>query len=35
MMRFLQVNRLELDELWSYVAKKQRKVKQTDPADLG
>src|SRR5258708_21234273 len=34
-MRFVQVNRLELDELWSYVGKKQRKVKQTDPADLG
>jgi hypothetical protein len=24
MMRFVQVNRLELDELWSYVGKKQR-----------
>jgi len=35
MMRFVQVNRLELDELWSYVGKKQRKVKQTDPADIG
>jgi len=35
MMRFVQVNRLELDELWSYVGKKQRKVKPTDPADLG
>jgi IS1 family transposase len=35
MMRFVQVNRLELDELWSYVGKKQRKVKQTDPADMG
>jgi IS1 family transposase len=34
-MRFVQVNRLELDELWSYVGKEQRKVKQTDPADLG
>jgi len=34
-MRFVQVNRLELDELWSYVGKKQRKVKQTDPADVG
>src|SRR5207302_2445157 len=34
MMRFVQVNRLALDELWSYVGKKQRKVKQTDPADL-
>jgi hypothetical protein len=35
MMRFVQVNRLELDELWSYVGKKQRTVKQTDPADVG
>ena len=35
MMQFVQVNRLELDELWSYVGKKQRKVKPTDPADLG
>src|ERR1700730_17207113 len=35
MMRFVQVNRLELDELWSFVGKKQRKVKPTDPADLG
>lgn len=34
-MQFVQVNRLELDELWSYVGKKQRQVKQTDPADLG
>jgi hypothetical protein len=35
MMRFVQANRLDLDELWSYVSKKQRKVKQTDPADVG
>ena len=35
MMRFVQVNRLELDELWSYVGKKQRRAKKTDPADLG
>jgi hypothetical protein len=35
MMRFVQVNRLELDELWSYVGKRQRKVKPGDPADLG
>jgi hypothetical protein len=34
MMRFVQVNRLELDEMWSFVGKKQRRVKQTDPADL-
>ena len=35
MMQFVQVNRLELDELWSYVGKKQRQIKETDPADLG
>jgi IS1 family transposase len=35
MMQFVQVNRLELDELWSYAGKKQKRVKQTDPADLG
>ncbi len=35
MMRFVQVNRLELDELWSYVGKKQKRVKPTDPASLG
>jgi IS1 family transposase len=35
MMRFVQVNRLELDELWSYVGKKQRRLKPTDPTDLG
>jgi IS1 family transposase len=35
MMRFVQVNRLELDEMWSYVGKKQKRVKQTDTADLG
>jgi IS1 family transposase len=35
MMQFVQVNRLELDELWSYVGKKQRRVTQDDPADLG
>jgi transposase-like protein len=35
MMRFVQVNRLELDELWSYVGKKQKRVKLTDPTDLG
>ena len=35
MMRFVQVNRLELDELWSYVGKKQKRLKPTDPADLG
>jgi IS1 family transposase len=35
LMQFVEVTRLELDELWSYVGKKQRRVKQTDPADLG
>jgi hypothetical protein len=35
MMRFVQVNRLELDEFWSYVGKKQRRVKPTDSADFG
>jgi IS1 family transposase len=34
-MRFVQVNRLELDELWTCVGKKQRKVKRTDPVDVG
>lgn len=34
MMQFVQANRLELDELWSYVGKKQRQVRQTDPADV-
>ncbi len=35
MMHFVQVNRLELDELWSYVGKKQKRITPTDPADLG
>lgn len=35
MMRFVQVNRLELDELWSFCHTKQRRVKATDPADFG
>jgi hypothetical protein len=35
LMRFVQVNRLELEELWSYVGKKQRRITPTDPADLG
>src|SRR5258708_25966530 len=34
MMQFVQVNRLKLDELWSYGAKKQRRLKPEDPADL-
>jgi IS1 family transposase len=35
LMQFVQVNRLELDELWSYVGKKQKRITPTDPADLG
>jgi hypothetical protein len=35
LMQFVQVNRLELDELWSYVGKKQRRITPTDPVDLG
>lgn len=35
MMRGLHVSRIELDEAWSFVAKKQRHLKQTDPADFG
>jgi hypothetical protein len=34
-MRGLHVSRIELDEAWSFVAKKQRHLKQTDPADFG
>jgi hypothetical protein len=35
MMRGLHVGRIELDEAWSFVAKKQRRLKPTDPADFG
>jgi IS1 family transposase len=35
MMRGLHVSRIELDEAWSFVAKKQRHLKSTDPADFG
>lgn len=35
MMRGLQVPRIELDEAWSFVGKKQRRVKPGDPADIG
>ena len=35
MMRGLHVSRIELDEAWSFVAKKQRHLKQTDSADFG
>jgi hypothetical protein len=34
MMRGLHVGRIELDEAWSYVAKKQRHLKSADPADF-
>ena len=35
MMRDLHVTYLELDELWSFVGKKQRRVQSTDSADFG
>ena len=35
MMRGLHVSRIEFDEAWSFVAKKQRHLKATDPADFG
>src|SRR3984893_2837581 len=35
LIQFVQVNRLELDELWSYVGKKQKRIKPTDSSDLG
>jgi IS1 family transposase len=35
LMRGLHVSRIELDEAWSFVAKKQRHLKPTDPADIG
>lgn len=35
LMRGLPVGRIELDEAWSFVAKKQRHLKQSDPADFG
>src|SRR3954452_1765357 len=34
-MRGLNVGRIELDEVWSFVAKKQRHLKPDDPADFG
>jgi IS1 family transposase len=34
-MRGLNVGRIELDEAWSFVAKKQRHLKPDDPADFG
>jgi len=35
MMRNLHVARIEMDETWSFIAKKQRHLKKTDPADFG
>jgi hypothetical protein len=35
MMQFVQVNRVEHDEDWSYIGKKQRQVSPTDPVKLG
>jgi IS1 family transposase len=35
LMRNLHVGLLELDEVWSYVGKKQKRLKPTDAADLG
>ena len=35
MMRDLRVNRIELDEIWSFVGKKQKRVTTADPPDLG
>lgn len=34
LMQFVQVNRLELDELWSYVGKQQKRITPTDPGGL-
>jgi hypothetical protein len=34
-MQFVQVDRLELDELWSYVGKNQNRIKPSDPSNLG
>jgi IS1 family transposase len=35
LMRDLQLSRIELDEAWSFVAKKQKQVRQDDPDDFG
>ncbi len=35
LMRGLQVSLLQFDEQWAYVAKKQRRVKEDDPAEFG
>ena len=34
-MRGLQVNLIQLDEQWDYVAKKQKRVRSGDPAEYG
>jgi IS1 family transposase len=34
-MQNLQVGRIEMDEAWSFIGKKQRHLRQDDPADLG
>src|SRR5260221_4540325 len=34
-MRNLQVARIEMDEAWSFIGKKQRHLRQGDPAELG
>ena len=35
LMRDLRADRIELDELWSFVGKKQKQVRKGDPADFG
>src|SRR5271156_4292327 len=35
MMHDLQVPRIELDEIWAYVGKKQKRVSQVEPDDIG
>src|ERR1700741_124424 len=35
LMRNLQVNRIELDEIWSFVGKKQKQVTENDPVTVG
>jgi hypothetical protein len=35
LMQNLQISLIEMDELWAYVGKKQRKLRASDPADMG
>ena len=35
LMRDLQVNLIELDEQWDFIGKKQKRVRQDDPAEMG